>query len=241
MNFLKPPKIAIYSAIYGYHDELKAQIEQTYPVDYILFTDNEKLNTQDTNWTIRYDKRSDTIPEEVKSKYKKNDWNKHRLEAKFYKCNSHLVLPEYDITLWIDGSAIIKSPNLIKFLLRKCIFKDAVFITHPERNNIYEEAEFSKRFEKYNGFDLTAQVESYRRDGMSDNSGLLSGGMLFRKNNKRMNAANELWWNENLKWSYQDQLSLQYVLWKNKVKYKELMLSLWENDLIMFRSHKTMK
>lgn len=237
-NKFKNKKIAVYSAIYGGFDDIKNQPKQTIDCDFIMFTDNKKLfeATNNKTWTIVEDKREVTQNSEKLEKYKKT--NLSRVVAKYYKCNPHQILSDYDYTIWIDGSAQIKTANFVKDLIKKLGKNELMVFKHPERNNIYDEAEFCKDWPKYKDLDIIGQVQYYKKSGFPDNYGLSAGGMIVRKNkNLNVKNFNEGWWNENLDWTYQDQLSFEYVVWKTGVKLKRLNLNLWSNKFIEFQGH----
>lgn len=236
-------KVVVYTSIYGNFEDLKEQIKQTYSADFVFFTNNTELEGQIIKgWKAVFDESIDRIPKEVIEQYKTKSQNISRLEAKYHKCNPHLIFPDYDIAIWIDGSAVIKTENFVSDMVKLLGKNDVLFFKHPERDNILDEAIFSKKFGKYDGFDLEAQAKFYLDKGMPLNSGLQAGGVIIRNNkSERLKQFNEDWWGENLKWSYQDQLSLQYLLWKDKIKYKVLDLNIWDNKYIAFMSHSQTK
>ena len=82
-------KVAVYTCITGGYDSLKDPLVVNKDVDYICFTDNARLNSN--VWKIR------SIPEELKmlSNVKKQ---------RIVKICPHRYLPEYDVSVWIDGN-----------------------------------------------------------------------------------------------------------------------------------------
>jgi hypothetical protein len=64
-------------------------------------------------------------------------------------------------------------------------------------------------------------------------AGLIARDMQVAK----LQKINTDWWQENVKWSYQDQISLPYVLWKNNYGYDKMNLCLWQNDLFDLLNH----
>src|SRR5437879_1575817 len=79
---------------------------------------------------------------------------------------------------------------------------------------IYAEAEFSKTMPKYFDQPIAEQIESYRAEGYPARMGLIATGLIARSTAADLSAIEEMWWDENLRWSYQDQLSLPVVLWR---------------------------
>ena len=197
----KKPKRAVYTAIFGDYDSLK-DIPPQEGIDLICFTDNETLTHH--TWQVRYTEPKYAYP---------------RLSAKYYKMLPHVVLAEYDETVWIDASFQVQhtgfAADVFEYLQDAAI---AVFL-HPDRGCIYDEAEVSKAMEKYRDQDISGQVNHYRQQGFPDKGGLFAGGIIARCNNDAaIRRFNQMWMAENEKWTHQDQLSLAYLLWRLDIK-----------------------
>lgn len=217
-------KIAIYSAIYGNFDEIKEQPEQTVHCDFIMFTDNEELRDYKGKWDIRFEQREESHP---------------RMKAKFFKCNPHIVLKDYDVVIWIDGSVQIKTNEFVKFCLDNISNQDIAVLKHPERDCIYDEADFCKDWPKYQDENIEGQVNEYKKDGYPRHNGLSACTVIIRNNeNAKIKEFNEAWWAENLKWTYQDQLSFEYLLWKQKLPINKIELDLWNNPYFEVQAYK---
>jgi glycosyltransferase involved in cell wall biosynthesis len=125
-----------------------------------------------------------------------------------------------DVSIWIDASITVTDVHEMVRVCKAAISEhDVAFFKHPERTNVFDEAIASLQMpNKYGGLPLIAQVESYREEGLPQDSGLWAGGVIVRRHSlKRINFEDD-WWEECKKWSYQDQLSLPYVLWKHDVQ-----------------------
>lgn len=204
-------KVIVYSAIYGNYDTPKVQ-----PMDFIpvLFTDS----VSDSEWAVKTVKREEDHP---------------RMKAKYFKCNPHRVL-DCDVSIWIDGSATVQKYDFIEWALSELKDNDMAVIKHPERNCIYKEAEFCKGMAKYASVDVMGQVEAYRKEGFPENYGLWACGLLVRRHNKRIKKFNEMWWEHNLKYTYQDQLSFPVCVKEAGVKLKTIDIKLSGNGIISF-------
>jgi hypothetical protein len=143
-----------------------------------------------------------------------------RLAAKWWKVRPDLACPDADVTIWLDGSMDVRVPDLAERCLDALGDADAIFVRHPERDDIYEEARASIGFAKYAGQPLESQVEAYRGVGHPEHWGLAHAGMLVRRNNERMRAFDEAWWTEITRWSLQDQLSLPPLLRAMPLDYR---------------------
>lgn len=198
----KKNKNVIYTCITGGYDTLIEPKKIDSDFDYVCFTDNDKL--QSNVWEIR------PMPKEVECL---DNCRKQR----FVKINPHIVLPEYNISIWIDGNIEIKD-CLSDFIEENIKNEVSIFIPkHPSRKCIYEEALVCKQLKKDNINLIDKQIQTYKKEGMPANLGLPQSGIILRKHNDNSCIKiMESWWNEVKNKSLRDQLSFNYVLWKNK-------------------------
>jgi hypothetical protein len=149
-----------------------------------------------------------------------------RMQAKFRKCH-----PPEDakISLWIDGTVQLHSGKLIEMAVEALGGADWAMFQHPERNNILEEAEFSVPWFKYASQPLREQVAHYLRQGPVD--GLWAGGLIARRHTPTVLAASTAWFEECVRWSDQDQLSLPFILAKYGIKVAPLVG--WRKDFTL--------
>lgn len=154
------------------------------------------------------------------------------MEAKWYKMHP----PEgYDYTIWVDSSVRIKSPHFAKWCVDAAKDKWAIF-RHPNRQCAYAEAEFAQDMKKYYDCPIREQMSSYRAEGFPENYGLWACTMIARSNWGK--EINEAWWTENQKWSFQDQVSLPYVLWKQSETIYDLPCSFPSNMVQINSGHR---
>jgi len=74
-----------------------------------------------------------------------------------------------------------------------------------------------EKMKKYKSQNIMDQYNAYIEDNFPDNSGLFEKTVFIRRNNLEINNLFDLWWENNLKYSYQDQISYPYVLWKTNI------------------------
>ena len=224
-------KTVIYTAIYGGYDDLKQPPVQDVPCDYICFTDNKRLKHNSGLWRVVIAKRPPAHP---------------RMQAKYFKLMSHLVFPngkfgfkKYDFTIWIDASIEIKSSAFAREICSYVGTSKWSLLPHPDRDCIYDELDVSVKMPKYDGQPLTEQVAFYKAEGHPSHSGLWACGVIVRSAQlpEKLKALNEAWWEENLHWSYQDQLSLPYLLLKNHIKVDVIQRNLWNNEWFKCLGH----
>lgn len=156
-----------------------------------------------------------------------------RMRAKYFKCNPHEFL-DCDVSVWIDGSAEILTKDFRKWAIDQLGDGDIALFKHPIRDCIYEEAKVSIEMPKYSGLPIYEQVEAYRGLGHPEGFGLWACGMLIRRHNKKVEEFNKNWWNENLKWTYQDQLS--FPICSKDLDIRTIELDIFDNEIINFNN-----
>ena len=212
----------VYTTVFGEYDDV---INQNLPDgwDWICFSEKNSL-----------------------SLYTDNSRN-----AKKFKILPHRYLQEYEYSIFIDGNleVIGDVDELIDKYLMDC---NAAFYNHnqaPEydkRNCIYEEARFikwlgdnhPKKHYKDNLDVINSQIEGYRNNGYPENNGQTRNTILIRRhNNKKIIKTMEDWWSEIRYHSKRDQLSFNYVAWKNKFKFNYIDGYMRDNEYFNFLKH----
>jgi hypothetical protein len=199
--------VAVLTSVYGGYDPVVRPPQQTIDVEWVCVSEHEAP----APWR--------TVVE----------WRPHlhpRMAAKFPRCRPDLYT-DADVTVWLDASARIKSPDTIERLIaatdRLGMFR------HPERQNIRDEANYSAGMEKYRDLPMTQQVDAYQAAGMPGN-GLWATGCIVRT--EPMRDLGDRWLAEMWRWGWQDQLSIPYVLWQAGITPSTLPGDLWSNDLV---------
>jgi hypothetical protein len=197
--------IAIYSAIYGNKNKI-LEVPEIDGVSNIMYTDYDIISKYYKGWEIR--------------KSKGEEFNSSVLNAKQFKLLPHKFLAEYDTTIWVDGS--IKTKNIVEFIelynKNEMVVFDHNHTTFDKRDCIYDEAKvvMSQGLDKKST--INKQIGEYKSEGFPKNNGLICGGVLLRKNTDLINKIMDEWWSEIIKGSFRDQLSFNYVAWKNDFK-----------------------
>lgn len=188
-----------YTAVYG--DHIPLQEFDTKGFEFRCYTDR---NIESKTWEIT---RTVDGGEQMHP----------RMKAKMHKMFPPPSKPN-DISIWIDASITVTDVHeMVRVCKAALEGHDVALFKHPERTNIFDEAAVSIALPKYKGLSLLEQVESYRREGLPEDVGLWAGGVIARRHGPKDVKFENDWWEEIQKWSYQDQLSLPYVLWKHSV------------------------
>lgn len=239
-------KVCIYTAIYGGYDYLKEVPEQSLDCDYLCFTDNSDLRKKSQGWevVVMNCRLTAGMHPRLKAKYPRI-LNHHFFTRRPCNLWEHLTcslsrLRGYDYTIWIDGGIRILSETFAQEMIDHIGKYGWSMFVHPVRDCVYTECEACYDLPKYDHQPLREQVEYYRSQGYPEHNGLMAGGLIAREmGNLHLRKINYDWWQENLRWSYQDQLSLPYVLWKNDYWYDEIHLNLWDNHLFDMTPHRS--
>ena len=193
-------------------------------IDYIFFTDGSSKPIQDTWRVEKLPDLSHLHP---------------RRAAKLPKVNPHFfdILTKYKYTIWIDGDMQIIGDNFAPDIL-SYMDEGVLFSPHFDgRDCAYSEATI--RPLKYVSEPLDQQVEFYKQDGFPENLGLFEGGIIARDmTNRDVRELGQVWYIQNMVFSYQDQVSLPYVLWKTKIKYSVLPKSFRDFEWVVINAHK---
>lgn len=210
MNFIKTAtannmsKICLISAVFGGIDKPKVIPQQSVDVDVFQFT-------------------------EENSPYPLASLN-DRMKAKYFKTQMHVVKPGYDIYIWIDGKVQIDSKDFVKTIVEQLGDNDFAICKHPERNCIYEECDFIESeikkgnkylIERYKGLPLREEVGLYHNIGIKKKSGLYNGFIFACKISKTEQFLQD-WWRACILFSYYDQFSLAFFVFKYFVEGNRL-------------------
>ena len=193
--------IACYTAVTNEYDDLvpPPEIEG---VDFIAFTDNPAPRPRWRGWEVR--DLTHIAPPGLSP----------RMLAKYPKLLPHLVLPDYEVTVWVDASHTFRSATVVDEMVATLNDGGGFALhQHPWRDCIYTEAEASLELWKYADQPIDDQIACYRRNGHPEMWGLWAcGSMVRRADHPLVNKVMEAWWTECLDWTVQDQISLPVVL-----------------------------
>lgn len=195
-------------------------------VDYRYITDGLSSPHDPSRWTI------EVLP--------KMEHLHPRRVAKMAKCMPWYFpsLQRYKYAIWIDGDMQILRPQFVPELLHH-LNNGLVISPHfDNRHCAYGEAGI--KHPKYDTEPLAAQTAAYRAAGFPEEFGLYEGGILgWDMTNPDARSFGYQWFIENMVWSYQDQVSLPYVLWKTGFKPDVLPQSFRDMDWVLINAHKS--
>lgn len=192
---------AIYTTIVGGYDVVKQPLVVDDRFDYILFTDDlsqKKIGI----WEVR------PIPYQ--------DENLVRL-SRYPKLLPTKVLPEYEASLYIDGTLQIATSFVYERFVELYDKKvEWAGIKHYYRNCLYEEMRaivgaFGKGVHDYDCIEWYAKIKN---EGFPAEYGLYENNVIYRKHNTNIERIGNEWWISMQHYCKRDQFSLMYLFWK---------------------------
>lgn len=192
--------VCIYTACYGGYDEPRSQAAQDVDVDWLYFTEPDASRAPDPWRTI------ETLPRE----------DTPMLAAKWWKLHPPVG---YDHAIWVDANMEITSAAFAREAIATLGGPGAYTFgvwRHPRRDCVYDEIAATlgaeRQGDKYDDARLTAQGDAYRDEGYPTRNGLYANGTIVWT--PEAWPISKTWWDEILRTTHQDQVSLPVVCWR---------------------------
>ena len=209
----KSGKKVVYTCIIGRYDKLEDPLIITKNVDYIVFSDEEDVVKDLKVWKFK------RIPYDIIKKAHNNP----TLINRYIKMHPQEVLPDYDLSLYIDGCIKIISDIEDCFYLTNAKTGLAMH-DHSKRDDVYQEARACKYSHVGNRKNIKKLVKRYQKEGFPEKFGLFEATFIACDlNNQNASLILNLWWNEFIKTNtLRDQMVFTYILWKNNYNYSDV-------------------
>lgn len=204
-NNFKMNKFVIYTAVIGNYDEILQPQVIDDRFDYVLFS-NEIREKQIGVWQVR----PITYVNDIQTKI-----------ARYVKTHPEELLPEYEVSLWMDANIIISS-NVVYECFVKHYDSGTLVATmkHTKWNCVYDEM-FSVLCCMFEHEKVTLDWgHKLRIEGYPTSNGLCETGVFYRRHSdERVKQFDQLWWNCICNYSRRDQFSVNYSLWKTNLDF----------------------
>ena len=229
-------KKVIYTAIIGNYDDLEEPKFIPEGYDFICFTDQD-IKKPNSVWEIK----------KVLPLYEDNTRT-----ARKYKILPHRFLPEYDLSIWVDGNELIVG-DVNELQLKYLKNKNMAVYNHmscwDRRNCVYDEAraifDLGNRDNnnwKDNPEIIKKQIDKYVKQEYPSNNGLIVSGVMFRNHNKpEIIKCMEYWWKELKQGSKRDQLSFDYSAWKTNTPFNWINQDIRDDGYVLEVKHNKSK
>ncbi len=203
-------RIVVYTAAFGNKFGFVPQKKQK-GVDFVCFTDNLKK-----------------VPKPWKGiLINNNNLKDNSLKNRHIKLLPHLYFKDYDYSIYIDSNYLVIG-DLKKAVTEIGQHPMGIFDHNQasdKRDCVYDEYEailaLGTRKGKFKDVPtaMKKQIEFIKNEGYPKNNGLIFAGVLIRKHNEpKVIQVMEQWWSFVSTQSKRDQLSFDYVAWKNNFK-----------------------
>lgn len=183
---------AILTASIGNFDEIKGIPEQSIPVEYFPYFDNN-------------------LPFPLPNL-------NNRLKSKYVKIQSHRFL-NYDYFIWVDGRVEIHADTFAEEMIKALGDGDVGIFKHKERETIFDELDFINNeiatgnkylVPRYANQCMKAEYDFLRSNCIDPT--LYACTVFIRRNTPKINEAFNEWWRRCIEFSYFDQAMFSYAM-----------------------------
>ncbi len=221
-------KVAIYTCIVGAYDSVKEPVYHSKNCDYFLVTDGEV--SKDSIWKkIDLGSIENTLPLNSREK------------ARYIKTHPHELFPNYAYSVWVDGSFTIMA-DVMPLIGGMHNSWFGVHTISSGMDCVYENALCEIGEKKAPKKDIERQVQTYKSEGYPKHNGLYETGILIRRHNDELCIkVDEDWWGEMKKFCMRDQMSINYVMWKNSISDTDICIlgnNIYLNPRFMWQPHR---
>ncbi len=190
-------KVAIYTSVTDGYDILRLPEVIDGGFDYIVYTDSP------VDGQGLYDVRPLNQPGFDKDGFR---------ASRYPKTHPHVLLPDYEIAVWIDSSMMIAGDIRPLIDAFKRSGKAIGNPTHPTRSSLMEEMQACIDLRKDDPAIIRKQMRFYDKVGFDTHDLSNNGLLFFNLKHKDLAPALELWWQQICKFSRRDQLSFAYAM-----------------------------
>lgn len=210
-------RVALITGCYGAYDPVRPLPEWHGFDDAVCVTDD--ASTVGDGWRVHVEPREEHP----------------RLAAKRPKMLPWLFT-DCDAAVWLDASFEISHRDFSKWA-RQHVARDSFVIwRHPEgRIDFADEAAVCWDWPKYSEYDMKGQVKEYLSKGMPRGWGLFACGTIGWRFEPEVKRLGSRWYDENVKWSVQDQVSLPYLLWDSGMRFGMWEANEYQNPFLRLR------
>lgn len=176
--------------------------------DYVLFTNDYTEETLGA-WQIR----SIPVPQEI-------DKSDNKRLSRYPKTHPETLLSEYSASLYIDANIQIADRwvyDRVVELDTKNIDYAGIKMLAKGRDCIYRHAYDMCCSKIENDYNALIQMSALRKEGFPEHFGLNENNIIFRKHTALMYHVNTMWWRWIVEYSFRDQFSYMFCMWKHSV------------------------
>lgn len=176
--------------------------------DYVLFSNDFKESSVGV-WQVR----PIPIPDEI-------DAADNKRISRYPKTHPETLLAEYEASLYIDANIQIVDKWVYDRVLElddQGIDYAGVKLHVTGRDCIYRHAYDMCLWGVEHDYVAIRQMHHMYKEGFPEHFGMNENNVIFRRHNERMKKVDEMWWQQIVQYSFRDQFSYMYCLWKNEI------------------------
>lgn len=195
-------KYVVYTVLVSNYDKLTQPLVVDKSFDYVLFTDKVEKPTIGV-WTVR------AIPSVIE--------NDPKRLSRYPKTHPEMLLSEYEASLYIDANVQIADQwvyDRVVELAQQSIDYAGVKLLVTGRDCIYRHSYDMCVLRAENDVRAIEEMAALYKEGFPEHFGMNENNIIYRRHNERMQKVDELWWKWIVKYSFRDQFSYMYCLWK---------------------------
>jgi len=192
------PRRCVFTVLYGPYDSLPP-VGTGSGLPHIAFMDCDSPPPEAQAWEIR------RLPQRLAGDTVRS--------ARFVKLHPHLVLPEFDESLYLDCSVRLRqAPEALFAALLDAQPHAMACFAHSHRSCVQDEVRAVLAL----GYDdpgiIRRQIEAYAAQGLRGSGPLVWTGLLLRRHHEPgMVRFNTLWWEQVLRFSRRDQIAFPFL------------------------------
>ena len=219
---LPPARRCVYTCLVGAYDTIKKPSYIQAGWDYICFTNDVKLLNagKKDGWSFRPLVREDLDATRIN---------------RYHKLLPHIVLPDYDESLYVDSNVDIISPFIFDLITARGTV-GLLLPYHFMEKDSYIHKNWILSTRKYAVEPIQDFTNMMIKSGFPHNYGMTENNCIFRVHaNQRFQKIMEEWWNCVVKYCERDQLSLPFLLWKSKIALFDVCFANARSNIRHFR------
>jgi hypothetical protein len=210
-------RVALITASYGNFDPIRDLPPDLGFDDAIAVTDG--LAPAGSGWRVHVEPR-DEPPRLAAKRPKMLPW----------------LFTDCDAAVWIDASIEVLSPRFGWWAREHLKHDDFVVWRHPEgRLDYADEAAVCWDWPKYADYNIRDQVKHYANNNMPRRWGLFACGTVGYVFTPAVKRLASRWYEEQLRWSIQDQVALPYLLWDSGLPFGTWQAFQYDNPYLRIR------
>lgn len=196
-------KVAVVTSIFGGYDAPAQHVPQDTEAEYVLVTDRP---CGCPPWRVVVEARPQLHP---------------RLGAKFAKCRPD-AYADADVYIWCDANVRVYDPGFISWCLKGLGDADIAIPRHPDAPRISDDMAMAMTQPRFSPLPMREQVAHYAAQGFDERFGNWWTGLVVRRGPAAAPSFGDAWLSEMIRWTYHDQLSLPYVMWRAGLRPADL-------------------